>query len=137
MLTDDRDFKKLVTDAMARFNALTAEEQAAHRFEQRVSWVYGEMLLESRVSPKMTRDEVRELLRKHDAESGRVMPYRHRPVPTLDERARWFHSHGTTVAELCDRAGRRGPTLAGRVVLRVIRIVAAVANGLAKGMARK
>jgi hypothetical protein len=65
------------------------------------------------------------------------MAYRLRPVPTLDERARWFHERGTTVAELCDRAGRRGPTLAGRIVLGAIRVIAAVGRGLAKGRTRK
>lgn len=69
-LTDGRNLKQLVADAMARFNALTPEQQAAHRFEQRVSWVYGEMCLESRLSPPMTKDEVREMIRKYDAEGG-------------------------------------------------------------------
>lgn len=39
----DHDFAKLVADAKAKFDALSPEEQAAHREAQRQSWVRGEM----------------------------------------------------------------------------------------------
>jgi len=39
------DFAELVKDAMARFDALTPEQQAEHRRAQRKSWCRGEFLL--------------------------------------------------------------------------------------------
>jgi hypothetical protein len=37
----ERDLKRLADEAMARFNALSPEEQKAHRQAQRESWVRG------------------------------------------------------------------------------------------------
>lgn len=43
----------LVKEAIKRFDALTPEQQAAHRRAQRKSWVIGNMLLDH---PEMTRE---------------------------------------------------------------------------------
>ena len=52
------DINKLVQDAVARFNALSPDEQRAMRQAQRKSWVVGEMMIEH---PEMTREQVEQL----------------------------------------------------------------------------
>lgn len=48
----ESDFDKLVAAAMAKFNALSPEEQAAHREAQRQSWVEGERGLHESAATK-------------------------------------------------------------------------------------
>lgn len=62
------DLDTLLTEAMAAFNRLSPAEQAAHRFEQRVSWTYGQLALSGR---EVTQEQVREWLRESDAGAGR------------------------------------------------------------------
>lgn len=52
------DLAQLVKDAMARFNALSPEQQREHRRAQRKSWVVGETMLEH---PEMSREEAERL----------------------------------------------------------------------------
>jgi hypothetical protein len=49
-----RDLTKLIEEAVARFNSLPPEEQAAHREAQRKSWVIGELMLSN---PTLSREE--------------------------------------------------------------------------------
>jgi len=49
------NIEELVRDAVARYEAMTRDEQQAMRRAQRRSWVVGEMLLEH---PEKTREEV-------------------------------------------------------------------------------
>lgn len=51
----------LVKASIEAFNALLPAEQAAHRREQRRSWVRGEMMLEH---PEMTADYVNAIMDK-------------------------------------------------------------------------
>lgn len=48
------DLARLVAEANARFDALTPEEQRAHREAQRKSWVIGELMLEH---PDLTKEQ--------------------------------------------------------------------------------
>lgn len=59
-LVNDGKIDALVKKAMAAFDALSPEEQRAHRREQAVSWVFGEMKLENEDSP-VTREEIADL----------------------------------------------------------------------------
>lgn len=43
MLSSDTDLNALVEKAKAAFAKLTPEEKAAHRREQRISWVLGQI----------------------------------------------------------------------------------------------
>lgn len=52
------DLDRLIKEAFARFDALTPEQQRAHRDAQRKSWVIGEMMLEH---PEMTREYVEKI----------------------------------------------------------------------------
>ena len=52
------DLTAAVKAAEERFNALTPEEQSAHRRAQRKSWVIGETMLEH---PNMSREEAERL----------------------------------------------------------------------------
>ena len=52
------DLDRLVRDAMAKFNALSPEQQLEYRRAQRKSWVVGETMLEH---PKMPREEAERL----------------------------------------------------------------------------
>jgi len=45
MLTNDGKLDALVKKAMAAFNALSPEEQRAHRREQAISWAVGQSLM--------------------------------------------------------------------------------------------
>ncbi len=56
---------ELMSRAKAAFEALTPEEQAAHRREQRISWVYGEAGLRNH---PITREQAAAIVDKHDAE---------------------------------------------------------------------
>lgn len=47
MLSNDGKLDALVKRAMEAFNALTPEQQQAHRREQAISWAFGESLLSS------------------------------------------------------------------------------------------
>lgn len=53
------EFTALVKAAAARFDALTQDQQRAHRAEQRRSWVRGELMLEH---PNMTADQASALI---------------------------------------------------------------------------
>jgi hypothetical protein len=52
------DLDRLVKDAVAKFNALSPEQQREHRRAQRKSYVVGEMMLEH---PEMTRERAESL----------------------------------------------------------------------------
>ena len=52
------DLDQLVKEAIARFNALTSEQQREHRRAQRKSWVVGEIMIEH---PEMTRKYAEDL----------------------------------------------------------------------------
>lgn len=54
------DISQLVKKAMAAFNKLSPEEQAAHRREQKISFVYGQLMLSGREVSK------EEIARVHD-----------------------------------------------------------------------
>lgn len=54
-MTED-EFKKLVAEASARFDALTPEQQEEHREAQRRSWVRGEMALAKDVKKHVAPD---------------------------------------------------------------------------------
>jgi hypothetical protein len=60
-LVNDGKLDALVKKAMAAFDALSPEEQHAHRREQAISWVYGEMKLEHEDS-SVTREEIADLV---------------------------------------------------------------------------
>ena len=55
------ELEELARAAIARFNAMTPEEQRAHRAEQRRSWVRGELMLEH---PDMPADQANALIDK-------------------------------------------------------------------------
>lgn len=55
------DLMELLKRAQEKFDALSPEEQRAHRKAQRKSWVIGEMMLEH---PEMTREQAEELYRR-------------------------------------------------------------------------
>lgn len=59
-LVNDGQLDILVRHAMARFKALSPEEQAAHRREQAISWVYGEMGLAGHTD--ITKEEVADVI---------------------------------------------------------------------------
>ncbi len=48
MISDDGKFAGLLREARGRFEALSPEEQRAHRREQRISWVMGQLRLSGR-----------------------------------------------------------------------------------------
>lgn len=52
------ELQKAVAEAQARFDAMTYEEQQAHRGAQRRSWCVGETML---ANPDMTREEAEAL----------------------------------------------------------------------------
>lgn len=52
------DLDRLVKEAIARFAALSPDQQREHRRTHRISWVVGEMMLQH---PDMTREQVAEL----------------------------------------------------------------------------
>jgi hypothetical protein len=56
----EAELKTLIAAAESRFNALTLEQQEAHREEQRRSWARGEMALSA-------------LVKKHTAPDGSVV----------------------------------------------------------------
>ncbi len=58
----------LFQEAKRRFDELTPEQQSAHRREQRISWVYGQLGC-MRKGPQLTREQVAELIDKHDQEA--------------------------------------------------------------------
>lgn len=47
MLTNDGKLDALVKRAMEAFNALSPEQQRAHRREQAISWAFGESMISS------------------------------------------------------------------------------------------
>ena len=53
--TDNEEIMRLVKEAQARFDALSPEEQRAHRREQAISFVYGNLM---DCAPHITREEV-------------------------------------------------------------------------------
>lgn len=52
------DLDQLVKDSIAKFDALSPDEQRAHRRAQRESWVVGETML---AHPEMSREEAKRL----------------------------------------------------------------------------
>jgi hypothetical protein len=64
---DGSVLRELLVRARERFEALSPEEQAAHRREQRISWVYGNLAC-MRGGPKLTREQVAEMVDRHDRE---------------------------------------------------------------------
>ena len=62
-LSNNPKLNELFREAMDRFNALSPEEKAAHRREQAISWVYGEMLLTrfERGEPELSNEEKEKL----------------------------------------------------------------------------
>ncbi len=63
--------EELAAQAFAAFDALTPEEQRAHRREQRISWIYGEHCLrawERGCPTTMTREQCAEIVDRHDRE---------------------------------------------------------------------
>ncbi len=52
------DLDRLIKEAVAKFDALSPEQQREHRRAQRKSWVLGEMMLEH---PEMTREQAEEI----------------------------------------------------------------------------
>jgi hypothetical protein len=54
----NNNIENAIKAAVERFNALTPEEQSAHRRAQRKSWVIGETMLER---PNMSREEAERL----------------------------------------------------------------------------
>lgn len=44
-LSDNPELNELMKKAKAAFDALTPEQKRAHRREQAISWVFGEMML--------------------------------------------------------------------------------------------
>jgi hypothetical protein len=65
------DIKELAARAIAAFDALSPEEQRAHRREQRISWVFGDHCLrmtESGSAPAMTREQAAAIVDRWDAE---------------------------------------------------------------------
>ncbi len=52
------DLDRLIKEAIAKFDALSPEQQREHRRAQRKSWVLGEMMLEH---PEMTREQAEEI----------------------------------------------------------------------------
>lgn len=58
-LENDGKLDALVRHAMANFKALPPEEQAAHRREQKISWVYGEMGL---AGHEVTKEQIARVL---------------------------------------------------------------------------
>lgn len=63
MLTNDGKLYALMREAQVKFDALSPEEKAAHRREQAISWVYGEMRLEG--NDAITKEEIAELYDKN------------------------------------------------------------------------
>ena len=55
------DLMELLKRAQEKFDALSPEEQRAHRKAQRKSWVIGEMMLEH---PEMTREQAEKLYKR-------------------------------------------------------------------------
>lgn len=60
------ELDKLLREACAAFDALTPEQQRAHRRAQRKSWVVGEMLIEN---PEMDREYVEKLFEEIDGQT--------------------------------------------------------------------
>jgi hypothetical protein len=50
-----------VDEAKRRFEALTPEQQAAHRRDQAISWAWGEALLKYHGNPPITRARIAEI----------------------------------------------------------------------------
>ena len=61
------DFEKLVAEAQARFAALSPEEQAEHRREQRRSFVRGQLMM---THPDMTLEEANRLVANAEKDHG-------------------------------------------------------------------
>ena len=61
------DFEKLVAEAHARFAALSPEEQAEHRREQRRSFVRGQLMM---THPDMTLEEANRLVANAEKDHG-------------------------------------------------------------------
>jgi hypothetical protein len=59
-LVNDGKLDILIRHAMAKFKALSPEEQAAHRREQAISWVYGEMGLAGHT--EVTKEEIADVI---------------------------------------------------------------------------
>jgi hypothetical protein len=59
-LTNDGKLDALIRQAMANFDTFSPKEQAAHRREQAISWIYGEMGLAGRT--EVTKEEIAEVL---------------------------------------------------------------------------
>jgi hypothetical protein len=55
MLSGDPKFDELLREANERFNALSPLEQAAHRREQAISFVYGQLKLDG---VEITKEEI-------------------------------------------------------------------------------
>ena len=60
-IKDRPELTAKIRAAMEAFNAMSPEEQRAHRVAQRKSWVVGEMMLEH---PEMTRAEAEAVYEK-------------------------------------------------------------------------
>jgi hypothetical protein len=59
-LVNDGKLDILIRHAMAKFKALSPEDQAAHRREQAISWVYGEMGLAGHT--EITKEEIADVV---------------------------------------------------------------------------
>lgn len=63
------ELEALMAEARARFAALSPEEQRAHRREQRISWVRGQIgLMRGREMPSY--EEIAKLVDEHDKGQG-------------------------------------------------------------------
>jgi len=65
-VSDDPEFNELLRKAVEAFEALPEAEKEKQRQAQRESWVYGQLRLSGR---DVTRESVREAIKKHDAEN--------------------------------------------------------------------
>ncbi len=66
MLSNDPKLNALAERALAAFNALSPDEQRAHRREQRISWVYGELRLSGY---DISREEVAAIVDGYEGET--------------------------------------------------------------------
>ena len=66
MLSNNPKLNALAARAIAAFNVLPLEQQRAHRREQRISWVYGEMRLSGY---DISREEVAAIVDGYEGET--------------------------------------------------------------------
>ncbi len=61
-MSDNEDLQAAIDEAVARFESLTREEQADHRREQRISFVFGNLLSSG---ADVTKEEVARMVDGH------------------------------------------------------------------------